>query len=77
MRRHLSADDRRGVCTQVTEEGGRALERARPTDDEALARALREAAELPELAPPVAVPAVLEPVPDTFRVDMTDHRPTF
>jgi DNA-binding MarR family transcriptional regulator len=63
VRRHLTADDRRGVCTEVTEEGRSALERARSTYDESLAQALREAAELPELAPLVAVLADLEPVP--------------
>lgn len=76
VRRHLSADDRRGVRTRVTEEGRRALERARPTYDESLARALREAAELPELAPLVAVLTASEPVPGTRRAVMTDHRPT-
>ncbi|PSL52250.1 DNA-binding MarR family transcriptional regulator [Saccharothrix carnea] len=61
LRRHLSADDRRGIYTAVTEEGRQALERARSTYDESLARALRDAAELPELAPLVDALAALQP----------------
>jgi DNA-binding MarR family transcriptional regulator len=61
--RHLSVEDRRGIHTCVTEEGRQALERARSTYDASLAEALREAAELPELAPLVAALTALEPVP--------------
>ncbi|GAA0255901.1 hypothetical protein GCM10010492_65940 [Saccharothrix mutabilis subsp. mutabilis] len=54
VRRELSDDDRRGIHLRVTEAGAEALARARSTYDESLGRALREAAELPELAPLVA-----------------------
>ncbi|CAL9570054.1 hypothetical protein SUDANB95_04776 [Actinosynnema sp. ALI-1.44] len=59
VRRELSDDDRRGIHLRVTEAGEEALARARATYDESLGRALREAAELPELAPLVAALATL------------------
>jgi DNA-binding MarR family transcriptional regulator len=62
LQRYLCADDRRGIYTQVTDEGKRALERARSTHDATLAQALREAAELPELAPLVDALAALPTV---------------
>ncbi|TQM79884.1 DNA-binding MarR family transcriptional regulator [Saccharothrix saharensis] len=62
LRRRLSDEDRRGIYTVVTEQGRQLLDRARSTHDEALARALREASELPELAPLVRALAALEPV---------------
>ncbi|MEV8440595.1 MarR family transcriptional regulator [Actinosynnema sp. NPDC051121] len=59
LERSLCEDDRRGIYTEVTDAGCAALERARSTHDEALARALKEAAELPELAPLVDALAAL------------------
>ncbi|PSL52243.1 DNA-binding MarR family transcriptional regulator [Saccharothrix carnea] len=59
LQRSLCEDDRRGIYTEVTEAGRAALERARSTHDETLAQALREAAELPELAPLVDALAAL------------------
>jgi DNA-binding MarR family transcriptional regulator len=55
LRRCMSPEDRRGIFTEVTDEGLDALKRARPTHDEALTEALREARDLPELAPLVGV----------------------
>lgn len=51
LQRYLCPDDRRGIYTEVTEEGRAALERARSTHDQSLTEALRQAAELPELVP--------------------------
>ncbi|WP_432745719.1 MarR family transcriptional regulator [Streptomyces sp. JH002] len=51
LARHLCADDRRGIYTDVTEAGRALLDRARPTNDAALDLALTEAATHPELAP--------------------------
>lgn len=59
VRPELSDDDRRGIHLRVTEAGAEALARARWTYDESLGQALREAAELPELAPLVAALAAL------------------
>jgi len=50
LTRVLCADDRRGIYTELTPAGKRLLAAARPTHDRALARALDEAAEAPELA---------------------------
>ncbi|MGW6744250.1 MarR family winged helix-turn-helix transcriptional regulator [Streptomyces sp. NPDC055025] len=61
LQRYLCPDDRRGVYTEVTAEGRAALERARPTHDDSLAGALREAEELSELAPLVDALADLPP----------------
>ncbi|MFG2180160.1 MarR family winged helix-turn-helix transcriptional regulator [Streptomyces abikoensis] len=51
LERYICDDDRRGIYTQVTAEGRTVLEQARPTYDDSLAKALREAQELPELSP--------------------------
>ncbi|HVV08983.1 MarR family winged helix-turn-helix transcriptional regulator [Amycolatopsis sp.] len=51
LERYLCADDRRGIYTEVTKAGQALLDEARPTHDEALAGALAEAEQLPELAP--------------------------
>ena len=50
LTRVLCDDDRRGIYTELTASGHHLLDQARPIHDEALERALREAAELPELA---------------------------
>lgn len=60
LRRYLCPDDRRGIYTDVTADGLGLLERARPTHDEALASALRQAAADPELAPLVAAVEALD-----------------
>ncbi|PYE17594.1 DNA-binding MarR family transcriptional regulator [Williamsia limnetica] len=54
LRRHLSADDRRGIYTELTDEGRTMLDQARPTHDATLEMALDEARRTPELAPLVA-----------------------
>ncbi|WP_433271466.1 MarR family winged helix-turn-helix transcriptional regulator [Actinosynnema sp. CS-041913] len=59
LQRYLCEDDRRGIYTEVTDEGRSALERARSTHDDTLAQALKDAAELPELAPLVDALAAL------------------
>jgi DNA-binding MarR family transcriptional regulator len=51
LSRYLCATDRRGIYTEVTPAGKQLLAAARPTHDSALAAALAEAGELPELAP--------------------------
>ena len=51
LSRYLCQDDRRGIYTEVTAAGQELLGAARPTHDGALAAALAEAGELPELAP--------------------------
>ncbi|MFD7896536.1 MarR family winged helix-turn-helix transcriptional regulator [Streptomyces sp. NPDC059743] len=61
LQRYLCPDDRRGVYTEVTAEGRAALERARPTHDDSLAGALREAEEQLELAPLVDALGALPP----------------
>src|SRR3954452_9178888 len=45
LARYLCADDRRGIYTEVTKDGRRLLERARPTHDAILERVLDEARE--------------------------------
>lgn len=54
LERYLCPTDRRGIYTEVTAAGQDLLAGARPTHDTALAEALAEAEELPELAPLVA-----------------------
>jgi DNA-binding MarR family transcriptional regulator len=54
LSRYICPGDRRGIYTNVTPEGLKLLEEARPTHDAALREALREAARRPELAPLVA-----------------------
>jgi DNA-binding MarR family transcriptional regulator len=55
LARFLCVDDRRGIYTELTEVGRGLLDQARPTYDETLQSALRDAAESPELAPLVEV----------------------
>jgi DNA-binding MarR family transcriptional regulator len=59
LQRYLCPDDLRGIYTEATANGRAALERARPTHDDSLADALRQAEELPELAPLVDALAAL------------------
>ncbi|MFE6871388.1 MarR family winged helix-turn-helix transcriptional regulator [Kitasatospora sp. NPDC057692] len=62
LARYLCPTDRRGIYTNVSEEGLKLLEEARPTNDAALREALDEAARNPELASLVeAVEAVETP----------------
>ncbi|MET8699733.1 MULTISPECIES: MarR family transcriptional regulator [unclassified Kitasatospora] len=62
LARYLCPTDRRGIYTNVSEEGLKLLEEARPTNDAALREALGEAARNPELASLVeAVEAVETP----------------
>ncbi|WP_432705041.1 MarR family winged helix-turn-helix transcriptional regulator [Actinokineospora globicatena] len=63
LQRYLCPDDRRGIYTEVTAEGRALLEQARSTHDDTLAEALRDAAELPELAPLVDALATLQAAP--------------
>ena len=51
--RILCADDRRGIYTELTADGHRLLDEARPVHDAARARALDGARDIPELAPRV------------------------
>jgi DNA-binding MarR family transcriptional regulator len=51
LRRVLCRDDRRGIYSELTDQGSALLLRARPTHDEALAAALDQAGRRPELAP--------------------------
>ncbi|MFD7908699.1 MarR family winged helix-turn-helix transcriptional regulator [Kitasatospora sp. NPDC059722] len=51
LSRYLCPTDRRGIYTNVTEDGLKLLEAARPTNDAALREALDEAAKNPDLAP--------------------------
>lgn len=54
LRRYLCVDDRRGIYTELTDDGRALLEQARPTHDSTLESALDEACQTPELAPLVA-----------------------
>ena len=57
--RILCADDRRGIYTELTADGVKLLEQARPAYDAALERALTQAQGIPELAPLVnALPSL-------------------
>ncbi|GAB7188918.1 MarR family transcriptional regulator [Kitasatospora sp. Ki12] len=49
LARYLCPTDRRGIYTNVSEDGLKLLEEARPTNDAALREALDEAARNPEL----------------------------
>jgi DNA-binding MarR family transcriptional regulator len=51
LTRVLCADDRRGIYTELTAGGVKLLEQARPVHDATLERTLKEAREIPELAP--------------------------
>ncbi|MEV0705728.1 MarR family transcriptional regulator [Saccharopolyspora sp. NPDC050389] len=54
LTRVLCKDDRRGIYTELTDAGRTLWEKARPTHDEALEKALVEGEQVPELAPLVA-----------------------
>lgn len=49
LTRILCKDDRRGIYTELTDEGRALLEQARPTHDAALEKTLAEAEQVPEL----------------------------
>ncbi|WP_461163679.1 MarR family winged helix-turn-helix transcriptional regulator [Arthrobacter sp. R4-81] len=51
LTRILCADDRRGIYTELTENGVKLLETVRPVHDATLERTLSKAREIPELAP--------------------------
>lgn len=51
LTRILCQDDRRGIYTELTPAGEALLREARPTHDAALARALSQAGDIPEVAP--------------------------
>ena len=51
IKRILCEDDRRGIYTELTEQGWALLNQTRPTHDEVLATTLAQAENLPELAP--------------------------
>ncbi len=55
LARYLCPTDRRGIYTDVSQEGLTLLEEARPTNEAALREALTEAAEDPQLTPLVQV----------------------
>ncbi|MDR7274060.1 MarR family winged helix-turn-helix transcriptional regulator [Catenuloplanes atrovinosus] len=61
LARYLCQDDRRGIYSELTEEGRELLAKARPTHDEVLASALDEAGRMPELAPLVRALHQLHP----------------
>ncbi|MEU4653538.1 MarR family transcriptional regulator [Streptomyces sp. NPDC023723] len=64
LERYLCPTDRRGIYTNVTEDGLKLLEQARPTNRTALREALDEAAQNPDIAPLVRVIETLKsPVP--------------
>jgi DNA-binding MarR family transcriptional regulator len=50
LTRILCADDRRGIYTELTDTGRKALDAARPVHDDVLEAALTEAEGMPELA---------------------------
>ncbi|GAA0647385.1 MULTISPECIES: MarR family winged helix-turn-helix transcriptional regulator [Streptomyces] len=54
LSRYICPSDRRGIYTNVSADGLKLLEEARPTHDTALREALADAARRPELAPLVA-----------------------
>ncbi|MFE6778320.1 MarR family winged helix-turn-helix transcriptional regulator [Streptomyces sp. NPDC057702] len=62
LSRSICVEDRRGIYTEVTIAGRALLDQARPVHDGSLADALRQAEELPELAPLVGALATLRPV---------------
>ncbi|WP_326822765.1 MarR family transcriptional regulator [Streptosporangium sp. NBC_01639] len=51
LTRFLCQEDRRGIYTELTDQGWTLLTQARPTHDEVLAKTLAEAGRTPELAP--------------------------
>lgn len=62
LRRVLCQDDRRGIYTELTENGHALLDEARPTHDRVLEATLAEVEQIPELAPLVAA-LQAQPVP--------------
>jgi DNA-binding MarR family transcriptional regulator len=50
LSRYLCPDDRRGIYSQITEQGRELLERARPVHDATLKESLDAAADVPELS---------------------------
>ncbi|MET8180020.1 MarR family transcriptional regulator [Streptomyces sp. NPDC005336] len=74
LSRYICPTDRRGIYTNVSREGLRLLEEARPTHDAALREALQDAARRPELAPLVtAVEGLCSP---SLAHGVTDRRLT-
>ena len=63
LARYLCDTDRRGIYSEVTPAGRTLLEAARRTHDRALADALEEAADSPELQPLVRVVRAMEETP--------------
>ncbi|MEU3225083.1 MarR family transcriptional regulator [Streptomyces sp. NPDC006976] len=63
LTRYLCDTDRRGIYTDVTDDGLVLLAEARPTNDSALRAALDEAAQNPELAPLVRAVEELKAIP--------------
>jgi DNA-binding MarR family transcriptional regulator len=61
LSRYICPTDRRGIYTNVSSEGLKLLEEARPTNDTALREALEEAGRRPELAALVAAVEGLGP----------------
>ncbi|WP_114558242.1 MarR family winged helix-turn-helix transcriptional regulator [Desertihabitans aurantiacus] len=55
LTRFICVDDRRGIYTELTEDGSNLLDRARPVHDAALQSALDQAQTVPELAPLTAL----------------------
>jgi DNA-binding MarR family transcriptional regulator len=51
LTRILCADDRRGIYTELTANGSKLLDQARPVHDATLERTLAEAKQIPELSP--------------------------
>lgn len=60
LARTICKSDRRGIYTDVTESGAALMKAARPTHDEALEEALKEAESEPEFAPLVEALRQLE-----------------
>ncbi|MGH2712676.1 MAG: MarR family winged helix-turn-helix transcriptional regulator [Thermoleophilaceae bacterium] len=72
LTRVLCQDDRRGIYTELTQQGSECLAAARPTHDHVLASALDEAEKTPELLPLLAALHQAPPPPvadDATRVD--------
>lgn len=63
LTRYLCDTDRRGIYTDVTDDGLVLLAEARPTNDSALRAALDESAQNPELAPLVRAVEELKAIP--------------
>ena len=65
LRRIICADDRRGIYTELTDDGRELLDAARPTHDSTLETALNEACGTPELAALAEIDAsAFESLPD-------------